>query len=95
MAGDGFDINYIASLARLRLTGEEEARYGPQLARVLAHVEKLGELDVEGIEPTAHAGAVFDIARADQPRPGFTAEEALANAPQRSGDQFVVPKVVE
>lgn len=95
MAGQRFDIRYVAELARIALTDEEVERYGRQLGRIIDHVEQLGKLDVEGIEPTAHAAPVHDVLREDVSRPGFAVEEALANAPRRAGDQFLVPKVVE
>ena len=95
MAGSDLDIRYIANLARIDLTDEEAETYTPQLQKIIAHVEQLSALDVDGIEPTAHAAPVFDVLRADESRPGFTADQALANAPQRNGDQFQVTKVVE
>ncbi len=95
MADSDLDIHYIANLARLELTGEEEATYGAQLSKIIEHVEQLSSIDVSGIEPTAHATPVFDVLREDRSRPGFTAEEALSNAPQRTRDQFQVTKVVE
>ena len=92
---NSFDIRYVAQLARLDLTDEEAERYGAQLSKVLAYAEKLASLDVSEIEPTAHAGAVFAHHVEDAARPGFSPDQALANAPQQNADQFVVPKVVE
>ncbi len=89
------DVRYVADLARLELTAEEEAAFSTQLSDILGYVQKLESLDVEGIEPMAHASPVFDVLREDLARPGAGAEAALANAPDRTPDQFRVPRVVE
>ncbi|MEQ1860051.1 MAG: Asp-tRNA(Asn)/Glu-tRNA(Gln) amidotransferase subunit GatC [Chthoniobacteraceae bacterium] len=90
-----FDVRYTAQLARLNLSEEEIAKFQAQLGQVLEYVEKLSAVDVSGVEPTAHAFPVHNVFRADEPRPGFTAEEALANAPRAASGLFVVPKVIE
>jgi aspartyl-tRNA(Asn)/glutamyl-tRNA(Gln) amidotransferase subunit C len=90
-----FDVRYTAQLARLHLTEEEIAKFQNQLGQVLDYVEKLRAVDVDGVEPTAHANAVHNVFRADTARPGFTAEEALANAPRTANQLFIVPKVIE
>lgn len=95
MAESDLDIRYLANLARLELTDQEAETYGAQLSKIIHHVEQLSTIDVTGIEPTAHATPVFDVLREDKSRPGFTQEEALANAPQKTKDQFQVTKVVE
>lgn len=89
------DIRKTADLARLRLTPEEEAAYTAQLDRILDYVGQLDAADTAGVEAAAHPHEVFDVMRADVARPGFGMEAALSNAPRRSGDQFLVPKVVE
>jgi aspartyl-tRNA(Asn)/glutamyl-tRNA(Gln) amidotransferase subunit C len=89
------DVRRTADLARLRLTPEEEAAYGGQLDRILHYVGQLGEVDTANVEPAAHPHEVFDVTRGDEPREGFGPAAALANAPRRSGDQFLVPRVVE
>lgn len=90
------DVIKVANLARLEITDEEAERFQGQLDQVLAHVEQLEDVDVTGIEPTAHATPVFDVIREDMARDqSFTAEEALRNAPERSQDQFKVVKVIE
>ena len=89
------DVRKTADLARLRLTPEEEAAYSGQLDRILDYISQLNEVDTSGVEPAAHPHEVFDVTRADAARPGFGAEAALRNAPRRSGEQFLVPKVVE
>lgn len=89
------DIDYVARLARLALTDEEKKAYGAQLGDILAYFEKLAAVDVEGVEPTAHAFPLHNVWEEDEPRAGFTPEEALLNAPAARDNQVVVPKVVD
>ena len=90
-----FDVRYTAQLARLQLSDEETAKFQAQLSQVLAYVEKLEKVDVSGVEPTAHANAVFNVFREDAPRDWFAAEDGLANAPRTANQLFIVPKVIE
>ena len=62
---------------------------------MLAHVEKLGVVDVSAVEPTAHANQVVNVFREDAPRNWFTREDVLANAPRSANGLFVVPRVIE
>jgi aspartyl-tRNA(Asn)/glutamyl-tRNA(Gln) amidotransferase subunit C len=94
MPGD-FDVHYVAHLARMALTPAEEEKFGAQLSHVLGYMEKLNQLDVSGIEPTAHAAPMVNVVRADEVRPSLTNEEALRNAPAKANGLFLVPKVVE
>lgn len=89
------NINHVAKLARLTLTEEEAARYESQLNGILTYIDTLTRYDLDGVEPTAHAMPVYDVLRADEPRPGFTQEQALSNAPKRIADQIQIPKVIE
>ena len=90
------DVQYAANLARIALTDDEATRYEKQLDQILKYVELLKTVDVEGIEPTAHANPVFDVIREDATHDeSFTQEEALANAPAVAQGQFKMPKVVE
>ncbi len=89
------DVAHVARLARLELSKEETALFQSQLAQVLEHAEKLREVDVEGVEPAAHASPQFDILRTDETRPGLTQEEALRNAPRAANGLFIVTKVIE
>jgi aspartyl-tRNA(Asn)/glutamyl-tRNA(Gln) amidotransferase subunit C len=89
------DIHHVAKLARLKLTDEEASRYETQLNGILSYIDTLTRYDLGGVEPTAHAIPVFDVLRADEARPGFTQEQALANAPKRHADQIQIPKVIE
>jgi aspartyl-tRNA(Asn)/glutamyl-tRNA(Gln) amidotransferase subunit C len=95
MASAELDVKYVAHLARLALTPEEEKQLGAQLGNILGYIEKLRELDVSGVEPTAHAVPMVNVTRADEVRPSLSHEEALRNAPRKSGGLFVVPKIVE
>lgn len=95
MATAHIDVNYVAELARLELTAEESSTFQNQLEAILGYIDKLSELDVEGIEPTAHASPVFDRIREDIALPGITTEDFLKNAPDTAGDQLRVPKVIE
>ena len=89
------DIDYVANLARIELTSDEKTTYQRQLGDVLKYFVKLQELDVEGVEPTAHAFPRHNVWDEDKSKEGFSAEEALKNAPQSRHDQVVVPKVIE
>src|SRR5262249_17883991 len=89
------DVAYVARLARISLTEDEEKIFQRQLDEVLKYVEKLRLLDVSGVEAAAHALPVFDVFRDDVPRDWFTAEQALGNAPREANGLFVVPKVME
>jgi aspartyl-tRNA(Asn)/glutamyl-tRNA(Gln) amidotransferase subunit C len=82
-------------LVRLKLTDDEIAELQPQLDHVLEYIAQLNEVNVDGIEPTAHASAVYNVFRADVPRDTFTQEQATANAPHSGSGLFIVPKVVE
>ncbi|MGB0586893.1 MAG: Asp-tRNA(Asn)/Glu-tRNA(Gln) amidotransferase subunit GatC [Limisphaerales bacterium] len=89
------DLSRVVKLARIELTPEEERRLAPQLSEVLKYIEKLNELDVSGVEPTAHATPLSNVMREDEPRDSLSHEDALRNAPKASNGLFVVPKIVE
>lgn len=89
------DVKYVAHLARLGLTPEEEQKFGAQLGQVIGYIEKLREVDVSAVEPTAHAVPLVNVTRADEVRPSLPHDDALRNAPAKAGGLFVVPKIVE
>jgi len=89
------DVRYTAQLARIQLTEEEIATFQAQLDQVIRYVEKLKEVDVEGVEATAHAIPVFNVFRADTARDWFDAATALSNAPRQANGLFSVTKVVD
>lgn len=95
MAATDFDVKYIAHLARIQLSPEEEQRLGAQLGNILEFMEKLKTLDVSAVEPTAHAVPTVNVTRPDEMRPSLPHEAALRNAPARANGLFVVPKIVE
>ena len=89
------DVAHIAQLARLQLTAAEADLFEKQLGAVLEYAEKLPEVNVEGVEPAAHAVPIFNVFREDKPCNWFSAAQALSNAPQQANNLFVVTKVVE
>lgn len=91
------DVRKVAHLARIHLSDEEVELYQEQVEHILHYVEQLNGIDVEGIEPTAHAGAVFDVIREDVAREEhqLPTEKVLANAPATAHGQIKMPKVVE
>ncbi len=89
------NIDYVAQLARLALTPEEKAKFAAQLGDVLHHIERLSEVDVSGVEPTAHAFPVENVWDADVPRVSLSVADALRNAPAQRENMISVPKVVE
>ncbi|MGD0745503.1 MAG: Asp-tRNA(Asn)/Glu-tRNA(Gln) amidotransferase subunit GatC [Verrucomicrobiota bacterium] len=95
MSAAQFDVKYIAYLARLALTPDEEEKLASQLGNVLGYIGKLNELDVAGVEPTAHAVPMVNVTRPDEIRPSLPHDDALRNAPARANGLFIVPKIVE
>jgi aspartyl-tRNA(Asn)/glutamyl-tRNA(Gln) amidotransferase subunit C len=95
MAAAEIDIKYVAHLARLHLTPDEEKKLGAQLDGILGYIEKLKELNVTGVEPTAHAVPLVNITRPDEIRPSLPHDDALRNAPAQANGLFIVPKIVE
>ena len=85
------EVLHVARLARLALTDEEVARFQEQLSAILEAVGKVSELDLAGVEPTAHPLDLVNVFGEDEPRPSLSLEDALANAPDRKGDFFAVP----
>lgn len=68
---------------------------GEQLGNILGYIEKLKEVNVSGVDPTAHAFPLVNVVRPDEVRPSLTNEEALRNAPAQANGLFMVPKIVE
>jgi aspartyl-tRNA(Asn)/glutamyl-tRNA(Gln) amidotransferase subunit C len=95
MTAPQIDVKYVAHLARLHLTPEEERKFGAQLGQVLGYIEKLQQLDVRQVEPTAHAMPLVNVTRPDAVRPSLPHDDALRNAPAQANGLFVVPKIVE
>jgi aspartyl-tRNA(Asn)/glutamyl-tRNA(Gln) amidotransferase subunit C len=95
MATLEIDVKYVAHLARLSLTPDEEEKIGAQLGHILGYIEKLKEVDVSGVEPTAHAFPLVNVSRPDEARPSMSQQDALRNAPAQANGLFIVPKIVE
>jgi aspartyl-tRNA(Asn)/glutamyl-tRNA(Gln) amidotransferase subunit C len=89
------DVKYVARLARLSLTPDEEQKISAQLGNILGYIEKLKEVDDTGVEPTAHAFPLVNVTRLDEVRPSISNEDALRNAPAKANGLFMVPKIVE
>jgi len=89
------DVKYVAHLARVALTPAEEQQLGAQLDQVLGYIEKLKEVDVSQVEPTAHAVPMVNVTRPDEIRPSLPHGEVLRNAPSELNGLFRVPKIVE
>ena len=89
------DVEYVARLARLELSLEEKELFAGQMDAILGYVEKLKGLNTEGIVPTSHAVPMENAFREDVVQPSIGLQKALANAPQRAGTFFAVPKVIE
>ena len=92
------DVLKIAELAKLHFSESELDEFTAQFQRILDYIEKLKEVNVEGVEPTSHVSLAADfekhIFRDDDARPSLPVEEALLNAPDRGDDHFRVPKVL-
>ena len=81
----------IAKLARLRLGEDELERMSGELSKILEHVERIAELDLNGVEPTSHVIALENVLRPDEPRPSWPREDVLELAPDPAEGAFKVP----
>ena len=95
MADNEIDVKYVAHLARISLSPAEEQKIGAQLGNILGYIEKLKQLDVSQVEPTAHAVPLVNVTRADEIQPSLPQADALRNAPSQANGLFLVPKIVE
>jgi len=87
-------IRHVAKLARLALDEPELTRLGGQLEAILGYVAQIGEVDVSGVEPMAHAADLKNVLRDDVAEPALPVEQVLQNAPATDGPFFKVPKVI-
>ena len=94
-ANSEIDVAYVANLARIELTDEEKTQFQTQLNDVLHYVHLLDELDVDGIEPTAHATPLFNVLRKDERGQSLDRDAVLANAPKSQNNEFMVPKIID
>jgi aspartyl-tRNA(Asn)/glutamyl-tRNA(Gln) amidotransferase subunit C len=88
---DRAQVLHVARLARLELTDAEVERMASELSKVLDHVEKIRELDLEGVAPTSHVVDVVNVLRPDEPRPCLPRDVVLAAAPEPVAGGFGVP----
>ncbi len=85
------EVLHVAQLARLRLSGEEVERMAGELSSVLGHIEKISELELDGVAPTSHVVALENVLRPDVPRPSLARDAALQDAPAPADAGFGVP----
>ena len=88
---DRDQVLHVARLARLRLDDAEVERMAGELSGILDHIEKIGELDLDDVEPTSHVIQVENVLREDEPRPSLPRERALEQAPHPVAGGFGVP----
>ncbi|KAF1086421.1 Aspartyl/glutamyl-tRNA(Asn/Gln) amidotransferase subunit C [Sporotomaculum syntrophicum] len=88
------DVEHVALLARLSLTGDEKQVYGKQLSDILENVRKLQDLNTEGVPPTAHVLDLQNVFREDRAGEHMPVDQVLGNAPDRQGNFFKVPKII-
>jgi aspartyl-tRNA(Asn)/glutamyl-tRNA(Gln) amidotransferase subunit C len=89
------EVLKVAELGRIRMTDAEVERIASQLSAILGYVDKLSQLDTDGVEPLAHALPIHNVLRKDEPRPSIPTDDALAGAPESAGDFFRVPRVLD
>ena len=89
------EARWVAHLARLDLSDAELATLTPQLSAILDYMQQLQQIPTEGVEPLAHPLPLQNVFRADEHVPSLPVDEALANAPRRSGDFYSVPAVFD
>jgi aspartyl-tRNA(Asn)/glutamyl-tRNA(Gln) amidotransferase subunit C len=88
---DREQVLHVARLARLRLSEAEVETMTGELSSILAHVDRIGELDLEQVEPTSHVVELENVLRADEPRPSWSRERILEPAPDSADGAFRVP----
>jgi aspartyl-tRNA(Asn)/glutamyl-tRNA(Gln) amidotransferase subunit C len=89
------DVEHVARLARLELSAAEKERMRKELDGILSYIDKLRALDTSGVEPTSHAVPLTNVMRDDTEVASLPQDEMLANAPDRHGEMFRVPKIIE
>ena len=95
MAENKIDVAYTANLARLELTEAEQALFQSQLEDIVKYVAKISEVDIEGVKPMMHGRPLVNAFREDEVRPSMDRALALGNAPEKVGEEFLLPKIVE
>ena len=88
------EVLHVAHLARLNLSDEELVKITGQLDTILSYVDKLSEIDTDGVVPTTHAHQAVNAFREDVTMTSLPREESLANAPEDNGEMFTVPRII-
>jgi len=88
------EVEHVAHLARLNLSGDELEKMTEQLDNILSYVAKLDELTTEGVEPTTHAFSIRNAFREDIVQESLSQKEALKNCPVKNEEAFIVPRVI-
>ncbi len=89
------EVEYVAHLARIRLTPQECERFSQQLDEILTHVQKLKTAQTEAVPPTSHVLRLTNVFREDRNESSLSTDAALANAPGREGPFFKVPRIID
>jgi aspartyl-tRNA(Asn)/glutamyl-tRNA(Gln) amidotransferase subunit C len=89
------EVAHLADLARIDLSDSELDHLAPQLAVILDSIASLSDVAAEDVPPTSHPLPLTNVFRADEVRPGLTAEEALAGAPAVEEQRFSVPRILD
>jgi aspartyl-tRNA(Asn)/glutamyl-tRNA(Gln) amidotransferase subunit C len=89
------EVRWVAKLARLELSDAELDTMTRQLGAIVEYVDQLKQVNTDGVEPLAHALPIHNVFREDEPRPSLPVDAALANAPDRRGDFYDVPAVLD
>jgi len=89
------EIGHVALLARLKLSDEEKELFSRQVGSIIEYIDKMNQLDIKDIEPTAHVLQVSNVFREDTSRPSLPREKALQNAPESNDHFYRVPKIIE
>lgn len=92
---DQAQVRKVAKLSRLELTEAELKEFTGQLSEILDYVEKMNQLNTDDVEPMAHCLPISNVFRQDEIRASLGTEKTLANAPQRDGEFFKVPKILD
>jgi len=91
----GDQVRWVAHLARLEFSPEELDVFTDQLSKIVDYVNQLQQINTDGVEPLSHALPIHNVFRPDEVKPSLSANEALANAPDRKGDFYGVPAVLD
>jgi len=89
------DVEYVAKLAKLRLSKKEKEKFTKQLDQILKYIDKLNELDTKKVKPTSHVLSLKNVFREDKVGKSLKVEKVLENAPEKIKGFFKVPKVIE